>query len=300
MSLLTVSRERGMAVIAALLVVVAASALATAFIERQGLLANILISEGDRGQAAWMLRGGLDWSRVVMQMDAKSSPTTQLDGIWARPIIGLPVGTAEDPDRALFSGQIEDEQSKYNLRNLADKAQINQQEVQVLETLLEWLNIDPALAMVMARRVADAQPGEDAPARAVGLQGLDDLRILRGFTPQIIDALQPYITMLPATTSINANTASAEVLGAIVQELGLAGARELIVQRDKGLWFTTPADFVNRIRSREPQAGQRISVSSNWFRITGEVTVGDTMVGLRALLHRNDQGLASVRWVTYQ
>src|SRR5690606_35444262 len=129
-------RQQGMAVIAALLVVVAASALATSIIERQGLLANILISEGDRSQAAWMLRGGLDWSRVILQMDADNSLTTRPDGIWAHPIIGLPVGAADDPERALFSGQIEDEQGKYNLRNLAENAQINPQEILALERLL--------------------------------------------------------------------------------------------------------------------------------------------------------------------
>ena len=292
-------RQRGMAVIAALLVVVAASALATSVIERQGLMANILITERDRAQAAWLLRGGLDWSRVVLLMDARNSPTTRLDGIWARPIIGLPVGTAEDPDRALFSGQIEDEQSKYNLRNLADGARVKPDELQALESLLQWLDIDPDLATIMARRVADSQPGGDGERRAVGLLGIDDLRSLEGFTPRVMDALQPFITVLPVATTVNANTASAEVLGAVVPELGLAGARELVVQRDKGLWFTNRGDFVNRVRSREKDAGQRISVNSNWFRVTGEVTVGATLVGLRALLHRSNQGLASVRWVTY-
>jgi len=292
-------RQRGMAVIAALLVVVAASALATSVVERQGVLANILVTERDRAQAAWLLQGGLDWSRVVLLMDARNSPTTRLDGIWARPIIGLPVGTAEDPNRALFSGQIEDEQSKYNLRNLAEGGRIDPGEVQALESLLQWLDIDPALAEVMARRVAAAQFTESGPPRAVGLRGIDDLRMLEDFTPRIIDTLQPFITVLPAATPINANTASAEVLGAVVGELGLAGARELVVQRDRGLWFTNRADFVNRVRSKEKDAGQRISVNSNWFRVTGEVTVGATLVGMRALLHRGNQGLASVRWVTY-
>ena len=292
-------RQRGMAVIAALLVVVAASALATSVVERQGLLANILVTERDRAQAAWLLQGGLDWSRVVLLMDARNSPTTRLDGIWSRPIIGLPVGTAEDPNRALFSGQIEDEQSKYNLRNLAEGGRIDPGEVQALESLLQWLDIDPALAETMARRVAAAQFTENGPPRAVGLRGIDDLRMLEGFTPRIIDTLQPFITVLPTATPVNANTASAEVLGAVVGELGLAGARELVVQRDRGLWFTNRGDFVNRVRSKEKDAGQRISVNSNWFRVTGEVTVGATLVGMRALLHRGNQGLASVRWVTY-
>lgn len=292
-------RQRGMAIIAALVVVVAASALATSIIERQGLLANTLISEGDRTQAAWMLRGGLDWARVVLQMDAGNSPTTRGDAIWARPIIGLPVGAADDPEHALFSGQIEDEQGKYNLRNLAENAEINPSEVLALERLLEWLGTDSSLALVMAQRVADAQSGQEAGPRAVGLRGIDDLRVLQGFTLQVINALQPYITVLPAATPVNANTATAEVLGAVVAELGLAGARDLIVQRDNGHWFSNRADFVNRLRTREPDAGRRISVSSNWFRVTGEVTVGDTMVGLRALLHRSDHGLPSIRWATY-
>lgn len=292
-------RQRGMAVIAALIVVVAASAMATSIIERQGLLANILISEGDRSQAVWMLRGGLDWSRVVLQMDAGSSPSTRLDGIWARPIIGLPVGAADNPEGALFSGQIEDEQGKYNLRNLAENAQINPLEVLALERLFEWLGIDSSLAAIIAQRVADAQFGKAAGPRAVGLRGINDLRVLQGMTSHAIETLQPYLTVLPTATTVNANTATAEVLGAVVDELGLAGARDLIVQRDRGLWFANRADFVNRLRSRKPDAGRRISVNSNWFRATGEVTVGDTMVGLRALLHRSEHGVSSIRWAAY-
>lgn len=292
-------RQRGMAVIAALLVVVAASALTTSIIERQGLLAGILISEGDRSQAAWMLRGGLDWSRVVLQMDADKSPTTRQDGIWSRPIIGLPVGAANDPERALLSGQIEDEQGKYNLRNLAENARIDPQEVLLLERLLTSLGIDTSLAGAMAQRIADAQSGKDTGPRAVGLRSIDDLRTLQGVTSQVIGALQPYVTVLPAATTVNANTATAEVLGAVVGELGLAGARELIIQRDKGLWFTNRADFVNRLPGRKLDVERRIGVGSNWFRVTGEVAVGDTMVGLRALLHRSDNGLSSIRWITY-
>lgn len=292
-------RQRGMAVIAALLVVVAAAALTTSIIERQGLLAGILISEGDRSQAAWMLRGGLDWSRVVLQMDADQSPSTRQDGIWSRSIIGLPVGAANDPERALLSGQIEDEQGKYNLRNLAENARINPQEVLALERLLGWLGIDSSLAAAVAQRVADAQFGKEAGPRAVGLRSVDDLRVLHGVTSQVIDALQPYVTVLPAATTVNANTATAEVLGAVVDELGLAGARELVIQRDKGQWFVNRADFVTRLPGRKLDVGRRIGVRSDWFRVTGEVTIGDTMVAVRALLHRSDNGLSSIRWVIY-
>lgn len=288
-----------MAVIAALLVVVAASAAATMVIERQSLLANVLVSERNRVQAAWLLQGGLDWARVVLQMDARGNSTTRLEGIWSQAIIGLPVGTADDPERALFSGQIEDAQGKYNLRNLAERARINAHEVQVLENLLQWLGLDTSLAMVLAQRVADAQYGEDIAPRAVGLRGIDDLRSLQAMTPQSIDVLQAFVTILPEVTPVNVNTAPAEVLGAVVDGLGLAGARELVAQRDRGVWFNSRGDFINRMRSPEPDTGWRIGVSSNWFRVTGEVVVDDMTASLRALLHRGDQGLSTIRWTSY-
>ncbi|TKR55724.1 general secretion pathway protein GspK [Allopusillimonas ginsengisoli] len=288
-----------MAVIAALLVVIAAAAAATQVIERQGLLANVLISERNRAQAAWLLQGGLDWARVVLQTDARGNATTRLDGIWSQPIISMPVGTADDPDHALFSGQIEDAQGKYNLRNLADRARINPHEVQVLENLLQWLDIDTSLAMVMAQRVADSQFGEETMPKAVGLRDVDDLRALQGVTPHIIDVLQAFVTVLPDITPVNVNTAPAEVLGAVVDSLGLAGARKLVAQREQGLWFTNRGDFVNRTGHPEPDPKWRISVNSSWFRVTGEVDVDDMIVSLRAMLYRSDQGLSTIRWVSY-
>src|SRR3546814_2731970 len=99
--------------------------------------------------------------------------------------------------------------------------------------------------MVMAQRVADAQFGHEAGPRAVGLRGIDDLRVLNGINARIVDALQPYVTVLPATTTINANTATVEVLGADVDGLGLAGARDLVIPRDKRSWFANTADSIH-------------------------------------------------------
>src|SRR3546814_11068813 len=118
--------------------------------------------------------------------------------------------------------------------------------------------------MVMAQRVADAQFGHEAGPRAVGLRGIDDLRVLNGITARIVDALQPYVTVLPAATTINANTATAEVLGAVVDGLGLAGARDLVDQRDNGPCVAKRADLVNHSTWQKHAAGKRLSVKSTW------------------------------------
>lgn len=61
-----------------------------------------------------MLRGGLEWSRQLLLEDSRRDPLTRLDQRWAQPMRGLRLSSAELP----FNGQLEDEQGKFNLRNL--------------------------------------------------------------------------------------------------------------------------------------------------------------------------------------
>lgn len=290
--------QRGMAVIAAMLVVIAASALATALIEGQGRLVRILSTERHLAQAHWLLRGGLDWSRVILHLDARENATTRLDGLWTQTLADLPVGPADHPRAALFSGKIEDAQGKFNLRDLATDGQANPAAVAALEKLLQWLGQDTRLASALAQRVADSQLGRGRAPVAMGLRSLDDLQAVEGLGLPGVEALRPYAVYLPETVPLNANTASAEVLGAMMEGLGLAGARDLVAQRDRGLWFVNRGDLVNRLPELR-EGLRRLDVRSDWFSVAGEISVGDTIVGLRALLQRDRQGRASVRWVSY-
>ncbi|MGB3275841.1 MAG: type II secretion system minor pseudopilin GspK [Castellaniella sp.] len=293
-------RQRGMAVIAAMLVVIAAAALATALIEGQGRLVRVLSTERHLAQAHWLLHGGLDWSRVILHLDARENATTRLDGLWTQTLADLPVGPADNPRAALFSGRIEDTQGKFNLRDLAADGQASPAAVAALERLLQWLGQDPSLARVLAQRVADSQPGLGRAPVAMGLRSLDDLQGIEGLGLPGVEALRPYAAYLPETVPLNANTASAEVLGAVIEGLGLAGARDLAAQRDRGLWFVNRGDLINRLPALQAEQVRRLDVRSDWFSVAGEVSVGDTIVGLRALLQRDRQGRASVRWVSYE
>ncbi|MGB3425714.1 MAG: type II secretion system minor pseudopilin GspK [Castellaniella sp.] len=292
-------RQRGMAVIAAMLVVIAASVLAMALIEGQGRLVRVLSTERHLAQAHWLLRGGLDWSRVILHLDARENATTRLDGLWTQTLADLPVGPADNPRAALFSGRIEDAQGKFNLRDLAADGRASPAAVASLERLLQWLGRDPALAGALAQRIADSQPGPGRAPVAMGLRSLDDLQGIEGLGLPGVEALRPYAVYLPETVPLNANTAPAEVLGAVIEGLGLAGARDLTAQRDRGLWFVNRGDLVNRLPALQASRMRRLDVRSDWFSVAGEVSVGDTMVGLRALLQRDRQGRASVRWVSY-
>ncbi|SHG93078.1 type II secretion system minor pseudopilin GspK [Pollutimonas bauzanensis] len=297
MTRLQAFRQRGMAVIGALLVVAAASIAATAIVERQALLARTLIGERDRAQAKWLLRSGLDWSRVILRYDARRSPITHKDAMWAQPIAGLEISPPGDARQALFSGRIEDEQGKYNLRNLAIDGVVQPQELLVLERLLGGLNIPASVAASIAERVADSQASQERSALAPGLRGVGDLRGLDGVTPGMVDILAPYLTVLPEKTTVNANTASAEVLSANLAGLPLAEARALAGQRDRGQWFNSLADFTNRLGNPEVAPGGRIGVNSDWFRVAGEVTLDRSVVGMQALLHRQGSRAPVIVWI---
>ncbi|AEC19680.1 general secretion pathway protein K [Pusillimonas sp. T7-7] len=289
-------RQGGMAIIGALVVVAAASIATAAIIERQALLADTLAGERDRVQAKWLLRGGLDWSRVILFNDARRNSVTRKGAIWSQPIVGLEVSTPGQARKAYFSGQIEDEQGKFNIADLAENGMLRPQELAVLETLLAGLNLPISLAEAIARRVAEAQTGHDGAQAAPSLRTLGDLLHIDDMTPEIITILSAYVTILPEQTTINANTASAEVLSASVPGLQLAEARDLVDQRDRGQWFNSRADFFNRLGKPTIKPGNQIGVNSEWFKVTGQVTLGESVAGMQALLHRHGGQPPSISW----
>src|SRR3546814_9576855 len=99
------------------------------------------------------------------------------------------------------------------------------------------------------------------------LRTLQDLRSIKGVTPQVLETLAPYVTILPANTWLNGNTASAPVLAAYVPGLSLQRAQTLIAERDGGHWFINRGDFVNRLRMPELEmASVKVGITSDRFR----------------------------------
>lgn len=291
--------QHGMAVIGALLVVVVASVSASRLLERQGLLTQGLIAETDRQQSLWLLRGGLDWARAVLEWDSRRHAITQGDGMWAQPVNALSFSLPDDGRSAVFTGRIEDAQSRLNLNNLAKDAQVLPTQQRVLERLLSLLGLPHALAGQIAQRVAHGQASLEQPATLVGLRSIDDLAGLPGMTADQLGRLRPYLTLLPGNTPVNPNTASPEVLSALYDGLSLADARLETNRRDKGQWFNDPADFFNRV-GRHHDAGQvrrMLATRSDWFRVIGQVRIGQATMNLEALVHRAPQGTSEVRWI---
>ena len=98
-----------------------------------------------------------------------------------------------------------------------------------------------------------AQPAEappsaaQPPARAPPPRGVQELGAALGLDPAVRDELQRTMTLLPANTLVNVNTAPPEVIAALAPGLSIGQARAIAGERDRGNAFNNSGDFANRL-----------------------------------------------------
>lgn len=276
------AKQRGMAIISALLIAAVVAVLAGAMLTRQTVFTRGLEAEQLRIQGQWLLQGGLERSRQMLWDARQKDVLTRLDQPWAR------------VQRGVFEGRIEDEQGKFNLRNLVNLQQVDADQLQSFERLCRLIGVDPAVSRRISQRViASYEP----PAKYPMLRSLDDLSGIEGLDPVVLQRMQAYISVLPGQTWVNGNTASAEVLSAVVPQLSLSQAHGLVAERDSGQWFINRGDFVNRLRLPQVEVDSvHVGITSEWFRVQGQARREQRRVTLDALLHRPEDRQPRVIW----
>ena len=283
------AKQRGMAIISALLIAAVVAVIAGAMLTRQSVFTRSVEAEQLRIQGQWLLQGSLEHSRMLLWDARQKDVLTRLDQPWAR------------PQRGAFEGRLEDEQGKFNLRNLVNRQRLDAEQLQAFERLCRLIDIDPAVSRRISRRViASYDQRTDKtllPARYPMLRSLDDLSGIEGLDPLLLRRLQTFVGVLPGNTWVNGNTASAEVLSAVVPELSLAQAQALVAERDSGRWFINRGDFVNRLHLPQVAVDSvQVGITSEWFRLQGQVRREQRRVTIDALLHRPEDRRPQVIW----
>ncbi|WP_180698994.1 type II secretion system minor pseudopilin GspK [Pseudomonas crudilactis] len=314
-------KQRGMAIISALLIAAVVAVIAAGMLTRQSVFTRSLEAEQSRVQGAAALLAGLELSRQLLRDTRQQDVLTRLDQPWAQPVkshlLNAPGGG--------FEGRIEDQQGKFNLRNLLSNERVDGGQLRSFERLCEMIGIDAALSRRISQRVIAsyprmpdlqaagqgmAQTGFDGvratspsarrrplPATQPMLRSLDDLRGLEGMNEQLLGRLNQYVSLIPAKTWVNGNTASAEVLVAVVPGLSLAQAQAVVGERDRGQWFINRGDFVNRLHLPHLTVdGLNVGISSDWFLLRGHARRDQRRVSLVALLHRPADDMPKVVW----
>ncbi|MFT3957421.1 MAG: type II secretion system minor pseudopilin GspK [Piscinibacter sp.] len=293
-------RQRGAALLTALIIVTLVVTLAAAMVWQQWRAVQVEAAERARMQSAWILNGALDWARLILREDARSGRPTALTEPWATPLAEARLSTflavdknnADDAPDAFLSGQITDAQARYNLTSLLDgSGKLVATEVEALERLCQTVGVSTDVATRIATGLRDAQAagaqGSDsggsssAPLRPRTLAQLSWL----GIDPNTIALLEPYVTLLPVRTPVNVNTTSREVLAAVVKGMDLATAERLLQQRQREP-FKTLGTVEAQVPTLAPLNPQQLAVTSSYFEVRGKLRLEDRVLEQRSLVER--------------
>jgi len=132
----------------------------------------------------------------------------------------------------------------------------------------------------------DNQNVLNRPLQALDLDWLLDVP---GFTPEAVDRLRPYTTILPMRSMININTASAQVLAAMIVGLNFDQAQQLVRSRNQAN-FLDVNDMANRLGDRpaglQPDATE-LDVRSCFFIVHSRIDQQRAHLLSDALLYRD-------------
>lgn len=302
-------QQRGAALLAAMLTVALVAIFATGALWQQWRTVEVEAAERQRTQARWLLTGALDWARVILREDARAgdvnAPTDHLAEPWAIPLqearlssflSALPDGSgnnaADDQlaQQVVLSGQIIDLQSRLNVTNLLVGEQLDATSVLAFERLFNTLNVPAEQLRLLTSNLLAAQ--RQSNASALMPQRVGQLGWL-GLSPQALQTLSPYITVLPTRTAVNLNTASVPVLFASVPGLSLTDAQRLAQQRERQHWPSVEA-FQKALGRSANLAGSH-SVNSRFFEVLGRLRMPQTALQERSWLQRDNADL-KVLW----
>ena len=331
-------RQRGVAVVTALLLTTLAVTIVASLFWQQQVQVRSMENQRLQFQTRWIVRGALSLSRLILQVDFFSKGGLTIEnGIWAQPLEETRIDDYIEREQresenfnATLSGQIVDAQSRYNLTNLSNGRAISPTDVAMFERLLTQLQLNPSLALPLARQVASSQPvptpatgagtgtstgtgtvpGSTTPAQQgasggtepMGLVRVDDLLSVSGFTPQAMERLRDFLIILPQRTELNVNTAPPELLAALSPNLPLADANVMVNARKRGGFYRDTADYTNLPQlgpaNRKPVQGLLFGVKSNFFLVYSRVRLDRAALDAVSLLQRNGtSGQSTVLWI---
>lgn len=291
-------RQRGAALLAAMLTVTLVATFAATALWQQWRSVEVEAAERTRIQSAWILIGALDWSRLILIEDSRAGGADHLAEPWAVPLEEARLSTFLAADRnvtqiddagggeeAFLSGQIIDLQSRLNLANLVSGDTVNEAALAQFERLFAQLGLPPAelTALVQALRQAQA-PGNESTDAPLMPQSPSQLAWL-GLAPRTLALLAPHITLLPERKPVNLNTAGAEVLMATLRGLDRAGADRIMAVRQMQP-FRSVDDVKKLLGEQIEVSGSEHGVASSYFEVHGRLRMGPTVVQERSLVRR--------------
>jgi len=309
-----INRQRGVAIITALLIVAIATTISISISTRLQLdvrrTGNMIAGD----QAYLYTLAAESWSKRILKQDRKDSEIDHLGEDWAIELPPLPV------EGGYIQGRLTDLQSCFNINSLLDTSADTSTGTDTdtdtnlartrLERLLTNLKIDKAGAQTIIDWIdSDLQTtipdgAEDVyymnlaqPYRTANtpLQSISELRLIKGFEDPVVYAtVLPHVCAFGVNTPININTATTEVLRSLADDLTDSDIEQIIEQRNETAFnnigeFTSSSNLKEKIGSTEG-----LSVDTEYFMLQTESTIGQVRVLGYSIIHRSIDGNTTV------
>lgn len=287
--------EKGMVLLLVLIIVALLTSLLTEF--AFSTLVDLRLAETfrDGTRAYYLAKGGVKVGRIILQQDHNSYDSRS--ELWGQGVANYPV------EEGTVSVQITDLDSRLDINHLVTSLGNPDVVVQArFERLFTILGLDDPTGLTDALidwidPDSDRRPqGAEDPyylslphpyhCKNAPLDSLDELALIKGFTPAVIKAISPYVTIY-GSGKININTASAAVIESLASQMDQDTA-EAIVARAKAQPFQS-IDDLKKLPNMDTLYGfiyLYISVTSRYYLIRSSSLVNDGSRTIEAVVDK--------------
>jgi general secretion pathway protein K len=235
----SIRQEKGMVLLLVLVVVALLASLLTEF--AFSTLVDLRLTETfrDSARAYYLAKGGIRVGRMILQEDKNDYDAP--DELWGQGVSTYPVGEGQ------VSIRIEDLGGKLDINRLVTpQGNIDalfkdrflrlfgmteaDDPTGLTDALIDWLDPDSDPEDYGAEDEYYQGLESSYSCKNAPLDCLDELGMVRGFTPEVIRIVTPHVTV-HGSEKVNVNTASAEVLCSLAEEMDMYAAETIIDYR---------------------------------------------------------------------
>ncbi|MBT8120285.1 MAG: type II secretion system minor pseudopilin GspK, partial [Gammaproteobacteria bacterium] len=296
-------RQRGVAIITALLIVTIATTVSITISTRLQLdvrrTGNLIAQD----QAQFYLLAAEEWSQRILRQDKQDSTSDSLDEAWAIELPPIPV------DGGSIQGRLTDLHACLNINSLVEGNAIDVTTKQRLSQLFAGLGVkgDPSQAIAdwidSDLETTNPNGAEDSyylnletPYRTANtpLHSVSELRLVKGFEDsENYRLVEPYLCAFIVNTgnvSINVNTASAEVLQSLSADMTDSLVDNIIERRNEQP-FSDLKEFTNfENLGKIIENTDKLSTSSEYFLLRTQAIIGQANKVMYSVIYRDENG----------
>jgi general secretion pathway protein K len=298
------SRQRGVAMLTAILLVALGTILATGIAYQNAMTARRGAGTFAFDQSIAVAEAAEALAAYALAQDAKEGQQADFPAeSWNKPF-----GPVEVVPGVALEARLQDAQARFNLNSLVDGNGVKDDlAIAEFKRLLAYLELEEKWASLIVDWIdRDQEPagfdgGEDnlysaqTPAyRTLGrpITSTSELLALPGFGRDRYLKLAPYVVALPQDAKLNVCAADPVVLNSMTatprNPEGETGFNETAAKSRESSCFPSTEVFLTSVDPNDKEeVGKRISQTSNYFILTSVVTVGNTQFALYSLLYRN-------------